>query len=210
MNTDHSVLLPLLVTEIYPIGPVWLTGKLSWIEDQANKPSCGKLPACAIMLSSGQSNKKLFTYIGYKLFSYQVTFINETIPSSWHFFHTSSAHKTPKVYKIGFFPSASKSSSFLFFFLFDYFRLSCLFARVLFLRVSLAALFVSSSYRSLFLCHHINLTVHSREFPFLHLPPGTWPSMILYSQQCLMPSTFPRNGILDVKTICYKKGTWKF
>ena len=107
MNTDrigplHSVLLPLIITEIFPIGPVWLTGKLGWIEYQANKPSCSKLTACGIMHSSWQSNKKLFTDIGYKLLSYQATFINETIPSSWHFFHTSLLIKRPRYIKFVF------------------------------------------------------------------------------------------------------------
>ena len=107
MNTDrigplHLVLLPLVITEIFPIAPVWLTGKLDWIEYQANKPSCGKLTACGIMHSSGQSNKKLFTDIGYKLFSYQATFINETTPSSWHFSHTSLLIKRPRYIKFVF------------------------------------------------------------------------------------------------------------
>ena len=189
MNTDrigplHLVLLPLVIPEIFPIAPVWLTGKLDWIEYQANKPSCGKLTACGIMHSSRQSNKKLLTDIGYKLFSYQATFINETTPSSWHFSHTSLLIKRPRYIKFVFSRQHLSQQFVSFFFLFDYFRLSCLFARVLFVRVSLAALFVSSSYRSLFLRHQINLTVHRREFPFLHLPPGSCPSMILYSQQC--------------------------
>ena len=72
------------------------------------------------------------------------------------------------------------------------------FAQALFERVSLAALFLSSSYRSLFLRHQINLTVHSREFPFLHLPFNDF----IFTT---MPSTFLRNDILDVKRICYKK-----
>ena len=135
------------------------------------------------MHSSGQSNKKLFTDIGYKLFSYQATFINETISSSRHFFQTSLLIKRPRYIKFVFSRQHLSQQFVSFFFLFDYFRLSCLFARVLFVRVSLAALFVSSSYRSLFLRHQINLTVHSREFPILHLPPGTCPSMTLYSQQ---------------------------
>ena len=107
MNTDrigplHLVLLPLVITEIFPIAPVWLTGKLGWIEYQANKPSWGKLTACGIMHSSGQSNKKLFTDIGYKLFSYHATFINETISSSRHFFQTSLLIKRPRYIKFVF------------------------------------------------------------------------------------------------------------
>ena len=130
------------------------------------------------MHSSGQSNKKLFADTGYKLFKL-LGYVYQDNIIFMAFLSSLVAHKNPKFSKLRyinlFFFSVSLqvnrlSNTCFFFYSFRFFQIVMSFAQTLFERVSLAALFVSSSYRSLFLRHKINLTVHSREFPFLHLP----------------------------------------
>ena len=114
------------------------------------------------------------------------------------------AHKTPKVYKIRFFPSASKSTVRFFFSFFSIISDCHVFLHGYFLYVSASLLCLSVRlidpypYVTKLIWQSI-----AENFRFYTCPRALalqW----FYIHNNAMPSTFPRNGILDVKTICYR------